>query len=155
MNKDDLFTLNEITISYTPRKLLIPELIVDNSASAHHILKTNWSDDIALCENFNILLLDNRCQVLGISNIAKGGLSTVLVDLRLAFATALKCRSMAMILSHNHPSGNTKPSQQDISLTKQFVQAGKVLDIKIWDHIILTPDNGYFSFADENLIPFE
>ncbi len=152
MNKMDLFTLNEITISYTPRKIQIPKLVVDNSASAHHILKTNWSDDIALCENFNILLLDNQCQVLGISNIAKGGLNTVLVDLRLAFATALKSRSVAMILSHNHPCENIKPSQQDIELTKRFMNAGKVLDIKVLDHIILTPSNKYFSFADEELI---
>ena len=80
---------------------------------------------------------------------AKGGLAKTSVDLRIAFITALKCGSTAMILGHNHPSGNLNPSKSDISLTQKFVEAGKELDIKIHDHLIISPEGGYYSFSDE------
>jgi DNA repair protein RadC len=68
--------------------------------------------------------------------------------MRLAFKRALALHAVAMILAHNHSSGNPKPSQSDHSLTKKFVKAGKNLDIRLLDHLIIT-ENTYFSFADE------
>ena len=152
MKEIDLFTVDEITISYLPRKTQSKRPKVNSSWDAFHILNSNWSADIALREEFNILLLDNQSTVMGISNISKGGISGTFVDVRLVFATAIKSRSSAIILSHNHPSNCLKPSRADISLTSKFIKAGKVLDIKIHDHIILTPNEGFYSFADEGLI---
>jgi len=63
--------------------------------------------------------------------------------------TALKGAATGIILSHNHPSGNLQPSPSDIKLTEKFKQAGKILDIEILDHLILSPDDAYYSFADE------
>lgn len=84
--------------------------------------------------------------------ISKGGITSTAVDLRVVFAAALKARATAIILSHCHPSGNLKPSRADIELTKKFDQAGKILDIQILDHLILSPEGGYYSFADEGLV---
>ena len=68
------------------------------------------------------------------------------------FALALKTASSCLICCHNHPSSNTKPSQADINLTRKLVEGGKLLDIRVLDHIILTEGDNYFSFADEGLI---
>ena len=155
MSTIDLFKVDEISISYSPRKTQGVRPQVNSSMDAYVIFKENWSNDIALREEFNILLLDNQCRVLGMSNLSKGGITSTLVDIRLAFATAIKSRASCMILAHNHPSNCLRPSLADIALTRKFLYAGKILDINIWDHIILTPDSGYFSFADEDLITVE
>jgi DNA repair protein RadC len=75
-------------------------------------------------------------------------LTSAKADVRLLFATAVKIMSTGLILSHNHPSGNTRPSLQDRNLTKQVKEAGKLFDIKLLDHLILTPDDQYISMAD-------
>ena len=126
---------------------------IESSKDAFLILSANWSNQIGLLEEFYVLLLDNSNRVMAISLVAKGGIASTLVDLRIVFATALKGRSSALILAHNHPSGNLKPSHQDISLTNKFIKAGNLLDIKILDHLILTPDQEYLSFNEEGLIP--
>lgn len=74
-----------------------------------------------------------------------------LIDPKLIFSTALKCHAASIIISHNHSSGNLKPSLEDLSLTKRVVEASKLLDLNVLDHIIMT-SNGYYCFADEGLI---
>ena len=155
MSRIDLFKVDEISISYSPRKTHVQRPQLNTSMDAYIVLKENWSNDIALREEFNILLLDNQCRVLGMSNLSKGGISSTLVDIRLAFATAIKSRANSMILAHNHPSNSLRPSIADITLTRKFLKAGNFLDINIWDHIIITPDSGYFSFTDEDLITID
>jgi DNA repair protein RadC len=72
-------------------------------------------------------------------------------DPRLIFMTALKVAACNLILCHNHPSGNLKPSEADIELTRKIVDAGRLLDIRVLDHVIVTAE-GYYSFSDEGLI---
>ena len=74
-----------------------------------------------------------------------------MVDVRILFKTALENFATGIIVAHNHPSGNLKPSQDDISITKIIFEAGKVLNIKLLDHIIIT-QNSWLSFAEENLL---
>lgn len=78
-------------------------------------------------------------------------MSGTVVDLRLLFQTILICHSSAIILSHNHPSGNLQPSVADIDITKRVVEIAKLLEIIILDHMIIT-SGGYYSFSDEGLI---
>ncbi|WP_213521523.1 DNA repair protein RadC [Nonlabens sp.] len=99
-------------------------------------------------EEFWVLLLDNAHKVLEKKNISIGGITGTLVDTRLVFKKALEAGAVAMVLTHNHPSGSLQPSVQDQSLTHKLVAAGKLLDIKILDHLIITQQS-YFSFADE------
>ena len=73
-------------------------------------------------------------------------------DPKLVFAAALKASASYIILCHNHPSGNTKPSNADLLLTERLKEGGKFLDLPIQDHIIIAGDDDYYSFADEGLL---
>lgn len=108
---------------------------------------------IELVESFKIILLDRRNSCLGISEISSGGISCSTADPKIIFATALKSRASNLILAHNHPSGNIVPSNSDIAISRKLREAGKVLDINVLDHLIVTPDQ-YYSFANEGkLLP--
>ena len=102
-------------------------------------------------EEFWVMLLDNSHKVLEKKNISIGGITGTLVDTRLVFKKAIEAGAVAMVLAHNHPSGNLKPSMQDKALTMKLIEAGKLLDIKILDHLIIT-QQGFYSFADEGLM---
>lgn len=98
-------------------------------------------------EEFWILCLNKRNQVIKVCEISKGGVDSTVVDAKLIFRAALDNKASNIILAHNHPSGNTEPSSQDISLTSKLYQAGRFMDIPVLDHIIYT-NKAYFSFAD-------
>jgi DNA repair protein RadC len=102
-------------------------------------------------EEFWVLYLNNANKVLLKSQQGKGGITGTLVDVRLVFKTAFELGATALILCHNHPSGNVKPSEADKKLTQKLKVAGENLDIQVLDHLIVT-ENGYFSFADEDLL---
>lgn len=102
-------------------------------------------------EEFWILLLNRANKVISKKQISQGGVSGTVVDAKIVFKEALACLASSIILAHNHPSGNLKPSQADLDLTKKLKQAGKTMDISVLDHLIIT-DQGYLSFADEGLI---
>ncbi|MEZ4841255.1 MAG: JAB domain-containing protein [Flavobacteriaceae bacterium] len=97
-------------------------------------------------------LLNNSIKLKALSVIILGGITGTLVDLRILFALVLKTLSVAIIIAHNHPSSKLQPSESDKQLTDKIVKAAKLLDIKVLDHIILTPDKKYFSFADNYLL---
>ncbi|WP_055446747.1 RadC family protein [Lacinutrix mariniflava] len=102
-------------------------------------------------EEFWILYLNNSNKVIQKKQLSKGGITGTLVDVRLALKIALEVGAVGLVLSHNHPSGTLKPSQADKDLTLKLKTAGQSLDIKVLDHLIIT-ENGYFSFADENIL---
>ena len=102
-------------------------------------------------EEFWVLYLNNSNKIIHKDQLSTGGITGTLVDVRILFKKALELSSVAIILCHNHPSGSLKPSNSDIELTKKIQEAGKSLDIKILDHILIT-EKAYFSFADSNLI---
>ncbi len=139
----------EIQLSYKNKCKAKDRPQIRSSRDAYWILESNWSDQMALIEEFNILLLDRSNRVMAMCPISKGGVSGTVVDLKIVFASAIKGRASSIILAHNHPSGNLQPSQADIELTKKFEQAGKILDISVLDHLILSPDGVYYSFADD------
>ncbi|MBK7391407.1 MAG: DNA repair protein RadC [Bacteroidetes bacterium] len=99
-------------------------------------------------EEFWVLLLNRANNIIGKHQISKGGLSGTVVDSKVIFKLALESSSSSIIMCHNHPSGNHKPSDADLSLTKRIVEAGKVLDISVLDHLIIAGEL-YYSFADE------
>lgn len=102
-------------------------------------------------EEFWIILLSRSNSILQTVNISKGGVSGTVADAKIIFKTALKFQASGIILAHNHPSGNLRPSEEDKRLTLKLVEGAKLLDFVILDHIIIG-DNNYFSFADENLL---
>ncbi len=102
-------------------------------------------------EEFHIIYLNNSNKVIDRLPLSKGGITGTLVDVRLALKQALVLGATAIILTHNHPSGNLNPSSSDKQLTQKLKTAGESIDIKVLDHIIVT-EKSYFSFADEGLL---
>ena len=146
-------TVAEITLSYYPDINLKDREKITCSRDAETLFRENWNDaQIGFVEEFKVMLLNRANRVLGISSISKGGVSGTVADAKVIFALALKGVASGIIVAHNHPSGNLKPSQADIKLTQKLSDAGKLLDISLLDHIILTPD-GYTSFSDEGYLP--
>ena len=102
-------------------------------------------------EEFWVLYLNNSNKVLSKSQQGKGGITGTIIDVRLVFKAALELGATALILCHNHPSGNLKPSEADKQITKKLKAAGQNLDVQVLDHVIVG-ENGYYSFADEEII---
>ena len=130
---------------------LIPSktLSLSSSAAAFSVLKPVL---IGLAhEEFWVLYLDNAHVVLERSLLGKGGFTATVVDIRLVLQQALKWGATAMIVAHNHPTGNLTPSGADKTLTLKLKDAAKLLDMVLLDHIIVGK-NEYFSFADQQLL---
>ena len=102
-------------------------------------------------EEFWILILNRANKVIKSEKISQGGLTGTVIDTRIILKHAIEKRATSLIICHNHPSGNRKPSEADISITRKIKEAAKIMDIKLIDHIIVT-ENSYFSFADEGYL---
>jgi DNA repair protein RadC len=147
-----LFQVSEIEISYRPKFKASERPRITCSKDIYEILSQSWDmNKIDLLEQFKILLLNRGNKVLGIYEVSTGGMAGTITDPKLIFGTALKGCASSIILAHNHPSGNLKPSQADINLTRKVKDGGNLLDIAVLDHLIVTSE-GYYSFADEGLI---
>ncbi|MBU1370034.1 MAG: DNA repair protein RadC [Bacteroidetes bacterium] len=103
-------------------------------------------------EQFWIMLLNQSHKVIRIVQVSDGGLSGTVADPKRIFKLAIESNAAAMILCHNHPSGQLKASDADINLTKKLAKSGDLLDIRVVDHLIIGHDN-YLSFADEGMLP--
>ena len=137
----------EIKISYSTSNN--PKIKITSVNKAFEVLLNSWDlDTIELQEEFKVLLLNRANEVLGIYPLSKGGITGTVVDSRLIFAVALKCNATGILLCHNHPSGNLKPSDNDITLTRSIKKCADFLDITLIDHLIITK-NGFFSFSNE------
>lgn len=102
-------------------------------------------------EEFWIVGLSRSNKIIFKKQISIGGVSGTIADIRLIFKPAIEKLASALIITHNHPSGNLKPSSEDIKLTNKLIETGKIMDIPILDHLIIT-DDSYYSFADEGMI---
>ncbi len=102
-------------------------------------------------EEFWVILLNRANRLIKKKRISEGGVSGTVADPKIIFKFAVEELASGIIVAHNHPSGNLKPSDSDIILTKKLKEAGKVLEIPLLDHLIIAR-NGYFSFTDESLI---
>lgn len=127
----------------------MPKVTCSNDAV--EVLRSIWSDQIEYREEFVILCLNRANKVLGYSRISSGGTTGTVADPKIIFQIALKSNASSIILAHNHPSGNSKPSESDTKLTDKLKNAGQLLDIPVLDHVILTNES-FFSFADEGLL---
>ncbi|KIC63049.1 RadC family protein [Chryseobacterium taiwanense] len=128
----------------------IPEKpIISNSNDAYLILKNHLSD--LRTEEFWAIFLNQSNKVIHLTQLTQGGINQSMVDVRVLFRTALEHFSTGIIIAHNHPSGNLKPSREDIDITQKIKEAGKLLSIQLLDHLVIT-QNSYASFSDEGLL---
>jgi len=143
------FKVAEVEVSYKTDYKVQERPQINSSNDAYRILLQHWKlGSIELLEEFKVILLNTNNRVLGIVDISVGGVSGTLVDPRIIFAIALKTNSSKILLAHNHPSGNIQPSNADLKITQKLKEGGKLLEIEVCDHIIVTTDR-YYSFADE------
>lgn len=122
---------------------------ITSSADVFEIMKQHLLD--LSHEEFWVLILNRSNQVVKKQQISSGGVSGTVADPKLIYKSALSELASAVILVHNHPSGNLSPSQQDKDLTRKMKKAGEVLEIAVLDHLIFT-DKGFYSFADEGVL---
>ena len=143
--------LAEIEVSYKPKRVNHP-IIKTSGDTYNHIVKFFPLETISLQEKFVVGYLNTANRIIGVYEMSKGGITNTIVDLRLLLAVALKTASIGIILAHNHPSGNLKPSNSDREITERVNEACKLFDIKLLDHLILSPNGSYFSFVDEGIL---
>ena len=122
---------------------------INSSKDAYQVLHPYLSD--LNTEEFWALYLNQSNKVIHIEKLTQGGISQSVVDVRILFKIGLEKFATAVIVAHNHPSGNLKPSQEDKIVTNKIFEGGKILNINLLDHLIITQSN-YFSFADENMM---
>lgn len=146
-------TIAEITVAYSSIIPLHSRKHIQDSSDAVDILRQVWDQNtLEYREQFYVLYLNRSNHVLGYFLHSIGGLSGTTVDVKQILAVALKTNAASVILSHSHPSGNTKPSNADRTITQKIVAGASLLDVSVLDHIILTR-NAFYSFADEGTLP--
>jgi DNA repair protein RadC len=116
---------------------------------AYTVLMPSWDkEQIGFVEEFKVMLLSASGRALGICTLFTGGTTGVLTQPKLIFACALKGRADCIIIAHNHPSGRLVPSREDVGLTKRIQSIGKLMEIAVADHLIVT-EEGFYSFENE------
>lgn len=146
----------------------IPQLVLTVSLKKDIILSElpqlkNVLDTVLICkelynkdtflwkEEMIMLCLNANRQVIGYHKVSVGGMTSSIVDVRTIFTVALQALAVAIIITHNHPSGSCKPSPQDIEVTERIKKAGELLNIPLLDHLIITQDS-FFSFKKNNML---
>lgn len=147
-----LFQVAEIELTYKSKVKPSQRPQITGSNDAYKILLQIWEDGkLEFVEQFKVLLLNRANKVLGVYHLSTGGVAGTVADPKLIYAAAIKANACALVMAHNHPSGNLKPSKADEELTLKIKGAGDFLDIKLLDHLIVSTE-GYYSFADEGLL---
>lgn len=138
--------LPEITLKLKKGNVLKSK--IKSSKDAVSIFREVWDNDsLEICESVIVVFLNRSNNTIGWLKVSQGGLSSTIIDNRLILVTALNCLASAMIVCHNHPSGNTEPSQADFKITEKLKKAAELLDIQVLDHIVLTEES-FYSMAD-------
>ncbi len=157
-------TVPEIVLGETP-EVNVPELAVSYTRSrqkdfgkitlskdaADFIRNTFNEGEVELQEQFIVLYLNQANEIIGYYKHSKGAINATVADIRIILATALKSLAVSMVIAHNHPSGNLKPSRADEQLTAKIKESAAMMEVKLLDHVIVTRDS-YYSFADEGLL---
>ncbi len=141
--------LKNITLKYSESEF--EKAKIKNSLGISDYVRQFWHDDISLYESVFILLLNRNLETIGYSKISQGGVGGSIIDIKLIAKYAIDSLAEYVVLIHNHPSGNTKPSKEDITTTKIIKKGLRHLDIELLDHIIITREE-YYSMADEEVI---
>jgi DNA repair protein RadC len=128
-----------------------PRQKISSSKDAEQFIRQFYGDDLEVYESFFLLLLNQANETVGYAKISQGGIAGTIVDVKIIAKYVVDTLSQAVVLAHNHPSGNIRPSQADENITTRIKATLNLFDCKVLDHIILTADN-YFSFQDNDKI---
>lgn len=137
--------------SFHKRTTTFEKVHITSSLLASEFARKLYDDTIEIYESFFVVLCDNSNNAIGYAQLSSGGITGVIVDIRLLCHYVIISHATSVILVHNHPSGNLKPSEADIRLTRAVTAALNNFDVTVSDHIILTSDS-YFSFSHSCLL---
>lgn len=138
-------------LSLKKTKSEFEQIRVNSSADCASYARQFYHEDLTIYESSFIMLLNGAYSVIGWVKIGQGGVSTTSVDIKLVCKYAIESLAVAVVLVHNHPSGNKKPSTIDERLTKDLRNSLELFQCKLLDHIILTEDD-YYSFVDNGML---
>ena len=144
---DSIMNVAEVQLSYRSCVKSSTRYKINSSQDAYKLLIKYFPDNTI---EYKVVLLNQSNRVLGIVPISEGGISATYVDVRLILQAALLANATQVILAHNHPSGSMKPSTLDDTLTERVKKAAELMEIHIADHVILSPENEYYSYYDES-----
>lgn len=151
-SKPDWYYVAELELVYKSKVKPSQRPQVSSSRDIYRLLIGLWNHDkIEMLEEFKVLFLNRANKVLGVMDIASGGITGCVADPRIILAAAVKANAVNIVMAHNHPSGSIKPSRADEQLTQKIKEAARWMDITVLDHLIIT-DGDYYSFADEGLL---
>jgi len=150
--RPELFTtsedLAEIKAFYKTKRKAVKK--VTSADIAFEVLRPLYdSDTLSYLEESFMLLLNRAYNVIGWVRLSTGGTVGTVIDSKIVLTLALQTNAHSIIISHNHPSGNPKPSESDKRLTNRLKQAADIMDIALLDHLIITPDDSFYSFNNE------
>ena len=144
--------VSEVELTYKNNVPYSQRQKISNSQGAYEILTNLFPENtMDYRETFIVLYLNRANQVLGYSVISQGGTSNTTVDIKMVIQTALLANASCIMLAHNHPSGNLHPSSDDNRITNRIIEAARLFDITVLDHIIITNES-YYSFTDNGNI---
>jgi DNA repair protein RadC len=153
MKNQTQINVSEVQLIYKNKVKASDRIKITCSRDAQKIFMEKWNPEtIDFLEEFKMLLLNRSNAVLGIFPVSIGGHAGTVTDVRLIYQAAIKANACGTIICHNHPSGNINPSESDNRITEKIKSAGNLLDIQLLDHLIITTDGDYFSYADSGLI---
>jgi DNA repair protein RadC len=145
--------ISEVRLVYRTKVKASDRLQVKCSKDAFDVFMDSWDQDtIEHIEEFKLMLLTRSNKVLGIASLSKGGINGTVTDVRIILQFAFKANASGIIICHNHPSGNVQPSESDIAITRKVKESGNVMDILLFDHLIIVPEGKYYSMGDEGVI---
>ena len=142
-------TINRVTLKKESSNFM--KVKITSSKDASDVIHQFYDGDIELFESFFILLLNRANTTIGYAKISQGGVAGTVVDPKIVAKYALDGLASSIILAHNHPSGELRASEADISITNKLIKGLKFLEIEVVDHLILSKD-GYLSMKDEGII---
>lgn len=143
-----LYQVSEIELIYKTKTKAADRLTIKQSGDAFQVLLAAWDENkIGFVEQAKVLILNRANQAIGICELATGTTAGAPIEPKLAFIAAIKANASSIILAHNHPSGNLTPSEADKRVTQRLQEGGHILEIPVYDHLIITA-GGYYSFAD-------
>lgn len=152
--KNNISNLGEVSLNYKYHNPSIKDRPhITNASDAVEVIKMVIDmQRIALQEQFIVIYLNQANKVIGTMNVFSGSIKSTVIDIKLILASGILLMSCGVIVAHNHPSGNLKPSREDLALTKRLASALEFMEMKLMDHFILSPDEDYLSFASEGLL---
>lgn len=143
---DSIMNVAEVQLSYRSCVKSSTRYKINSSQDAYKLLIKYFPDNTI---EYKVVLLNQSNRVLGIVPISEGGISATYVDARLILQAALLANATQIIMAHNHPSGSMKPSTLDDALTEKVRKVAELMEIHVADHIILSPEQEYYSYHDE------